>query len=55
MTTESALRAGWNELIAKLEAARDAIDDPKLYPPPPTDRKAKPVNSMPPTGPQRYP
>jgi hypothetical protein len=32
------LRAAWNELIARLEAARDAIDDPKLYPPPPTDR-----------------
>ena len=32
------LRAAWNELIARLEAARDAIDDPKLYPPPPTER-----------------
>ena len=32
------LRAAWNELIARLESARDAIDDPKLYPPPPTDR-----------------
>lgn len=41
MARESAsvtLRAAWNELIARLEAARDAIDDPKLYPPPPTDR-----------------
>ena len=32
------LRAAWNELIARLEAGRDAIDDPKLYPPPPSDR-----------------
>jgi hypothetical protein len=32
------LRAAWNELVAKLEAGRDAIDDPKLYPPPPSDR-----------------
>jgi hypothetical protein len=32
------LRSAWNELIAQLEAGRDAIDDPKLYPPPPTER-----------------
>jgi hypothetical protein len=32
------LRAAWDELIARLQAARNAIDDPKLYPPPPTDR-----------------
>ena len=35
---KKSLRAAWNELIARLESARDAIDDPKLYPPPPTDR-----------------
>jgi hypothetical protein len=33
-----ALRAAWNELIAGLEAAREAIDDPKLHAPPPSDR-----------------
>jgi len=32
------LRAAWRELIAGLEAARDAIDDPKLHAPPPSDR-----------------
>jgi hypothetical protein len=32
------LRAAWDELIARLEAAREAIDDPKLYPPPASDR-----------------
>lgn len=32
------LHAAWNELIAQLESARHAIDDPKLYPPPPNDR-----------------
>jgi hypothetical protein len=32
------LRAAWDGLIARLEAARDAIDDPKLHPPPPTER-----------------
>ena len=32
------LRAAWNELIASLEAARDAIDDAKLHAPPPSDR-----------------
>jgi hypothetical protein len=32
------LRAAWDELIARLEAARNAIDDPQLYPPPPTER-----------------
>jgi hypothetical protein len=34
----AALRAAWDELIASLEAARDAIDDPKLHAPPPGDR-----------------
>jgi len=33
-----ALRDAWNELIAGLEAAREAIDDPKLHAPPPSDR-----------------
>ncbi len=32
------LRAGWDALIAELQRARDAIDDPALMPPPPTDR-----------------
>jgi len=34
----AALRAAWSELIASLEAAREAIDDPTLHPPPPSDR-----------------
>ena len=32
------LRAAWDDFIAELQRARDAIDDPKLYPPPPSDR-----------------
>ncbi len=32
------LRAGWDELLAALGRARDAIDDPKLHAPPPSDR-----------------
>ena len=32
------LRAAFDEMIAGLARARDAIDDPKLYPPPPSDR-----------------
>jgi hypothetical protein len=32
------LRAAWDDLVAKLGAAREAIDDPKLYPPPPSTR-----------------
>jgi len=32
------LRAAWSELVASLEAARDAIDDPLLHAPPPGDR-----------------
>ncbi len=32
------LRAAWDEMIAQLARARDAIEDPQLYPPPPTDR-----------------
>ena len=41
MTNRSAgeeLRAAWQDLIAQLGAAREAIDDPRLHPPPPTDR-----------------
>ena len=30
------LRAAWDELIANLQAARDAIDDPALHAPPPS-------------------
>lgn len=33
-----ALRAAWNDLIAGLERARDAVDSPELHAPPPTDR-----------------
>jgi hypothetical protein len=33
-----ALRAAWDELIAELGRARDAIDEPKLWPPPPSER-----------------
>jgi hypothetical protein len=32
------LREAWDELLTGFAAARDAIDDPKLYPPPPGDR-----------------
>ncbi len=32
------LRAAWDEWIAELQRARDAIDDPKLYPPPASER-----------------
>ena len=32
------LRAAWEALIEQLVAARDAIDDPSLFAPPPTDR-----------------
>ncbi len=32
------LRDAWDQMIAELGRAREAIDDPKLYPPPPTDR-----------------
>jgi hypothetical protein len=35
---DAALRAAWNDLIASLSAAREAIDDPKLHAPPPGDR-----------------
>ncbi|MBK6286074.1 MAG: hypothetical protein IPJ33_12730 [Gammaproteobacteria bacterium] len=32
------LRAAWDDLIARLQEARNAIDDPALYPPPPSER-----------------
>jgi hypothetical protein len=32
------LRAAWDDLIAELQRARDAIDQPELMPAPPTDR-----------------
>jgi hypothetical protein len=32
------LRSAWDALIARLERAREAIEDPALYPPPPSDR-----------------
>jgi hypothetical protein len=35
---KAGLRAAWSELIASLEAAREAIDDPMLHAPPPSDR-----------------
>ena len=41
MTTESAavlLRSAWDALFADLARARDAIEDPELYAPPPDDR-----------------
>ncbi len=34
----SDLRAAFDEMLASLAAARDAVDDPALKPPPPTDR-----------------
>ncbi len=32
------LRAAWDEMISSLESARDAIEDPRLMPPPATER-----------------
>jgi hypothetical protein len=32
------LRAAWDDMIAALARAREAIDDPTLYPPPPSER-----------------
>lgn len=32
------LRAAWEEMLSALARAREAIDDPRLYPPPPTAR-----------------
>ena len=36
--TRDALRQAFDDMIACFQEARDAIDDPALYPPPPTDR-----------------
>ncbi len=36
--TRTDLRAAWDAMIAELDRAREAIDDPQLYPPPATDR-----------------
>jgi hypothetical protein len=38
LDARAALRAAWDRMMAALAGARDAIDDPRLYPPPPTDR-----------------
>lgn len=35
---QDTLRQAWDEMITALQAARDAIDQPELMPPPPTDR-----------------
>ena len=32
------LRAAWDEMIARLQRARTAVDDPSLYPPPASGR-----------------
>lgn len=36
--TEKKLRAAWDEMIALLQDARDGVDQPRLMPPPPSDR-----------------
>jgi len=36
--TRATLRAAWDEFIAELQRARDAIDHPELMPPPASDR-----------------
>jgi hypothetical protein len=38
MTTQDELRRAWEELLAALGRAREAVDDPRLHPPPPTER-----------------
>ena len=35
---QKALRAAWDEMIESLQEARDAVDQPDLMPPPPSDR-----------------
>jgi hypothetical protein len=35
---QAALRSAWDTMLAELAHAREAIDDPHLYPPPPSDR-----------------
>jgi len=37
-SAQADLRAVWDEMLAELGRARDAIDNPRLYPPPATDR-----------------
>jgi hypothetical protein len=37
-SAQADLRAVWDEMLVELGRARDAIDNPRLYPPPPTDR-----------------
>lgn len=37
-TAQRDLRAAWNDMMTTLGRAREAVDDPQLYPPPPTDR-----------------
>jgi hypothetical protein len=37
-SAQTDLRAVWDEMLAELGRARDAIDNPRLYPPPATDR-----------------
>jgi len=32
------LRVAWDEMLTELARARDAIDNPRLYPPPMSDR-----------------
>ena len=38
MTTATLLRGAWDALFTDLARARDAIEDPELYAPPPDDR-----------------
>jgi len=38
VATRESLRAAFDDMIECFQQARDAIDDPALYPPPPTDR-----------------
>lgn len=38
LRAQDELRAAWNEMLAQLAQAREAVDDSRLYPPPPSDR-----------------
>ena len=42
---QDTLRQAWDEMITALQAARDAIDQPELMPPPPTDRNLQRATS----------